>query len=94
MSEIDLDAIEARAAAATGGPWFNATCSACSSCERAAERECEHGDRIGRSVDSLLCFFDDEGAPRFWHHDTDGEFVAHAREDIPALCAEIRRLRR
>ena len=91
--ELDLDEIEKRAGAATEGPWFNPAVSACPACKRASARKCEHGDQIGRSIESLLCYFPDEDAARFWHHDTDGEFAAHARSDVPNLCAEVRRLR-
>lgn len=77
MSPIDLDAIEARANAATPGPlyagpnyliggWWVQT-------EEDKRLEREHGDFLTRE---------------------DAEFFAHAREDVPALVAEVRRLRR
>lgn len=43
-----------------------------------------------RELSSLLCFFEDEGEPRFWCWDTDGEFVARARTLLPALAAAVK----
>jgi hypothetical protein len=69
---LDLDAILARAAAATPGPWTA-------------------NDRIGIVTDAAadpLAVFGGGKQDR-----ADAEFTAHAREDIEALAAEIRRLR-
>ncbi len=75
---MDLDAIKARAAAATPGPWY-------------VERGGEHGDpfwaiaailRDPYGDNSLSCGSDREVA----------EFIAHARTDVPALVAEVERL--
>ena len=60
---IDLEAIEARAKAATRGPWY----------EEGWFTENEDGDYV-------------EIEP------ADAAFTAHAREDIPALLAEVKRL--
>lgn len=79
MSDDELAAIEARAAAATPGPWWQKS------------HETPTGD--GVELSRLLCYFEDEGDPRFWTWSTDGVFVAHARTDVPALLAEVRRLR-
>lgn len=80
MSErLDLDAIEARAAAAISGPWTVGSPS--------------HGRHaIVRPADGLPTIQD------VWVCDADAErqgtmqFIAHARDDVPALIAEVRRL--
>ncbi|MFI9154531.1 hypothetical protein [Streptomyces sp. NPDC053367] len=79
----DLDQIEARANAATPGPWTleleQCDCS---------DGYCHHGTYVsaiyaeGERRDELGDFSDD-----------DWRFVIHARTDVPALVAEIRRLR-
>lgn len=76
---LDLDAIETRANAATPGPW---------------EEHADYGPHFYaylrgpylRGVGTLN-FGEGEEA------DADREFVKHAREDVPALVAEVRRLR-
>jgi hypothetical protein len=76
---LDLDQIEARANAATPGPW---------------EEYPEYGPHFYaylrgsylRGV-GTLSFGDGEDA------EADREFVKHAREDVKAMAAEIRRLR-
>lgn len=78
---IDLDTIEARANAATRGPW------------RAFYDDYERGTWLVSQVDSEGLIHDDgiivaSGVPA-----ADADFVAAAREDIPALVAEVRRLR-
>jgi hypothetical protein len=68
MTEDELQAIEARAAAATLGPWFGQSTGI-------------YGNGfqlVGRAPDTAA---------------TDLEFIAAARTDIPALVAEVRRLR-
>jgi hypothetical protein len=76
MPDLDLDAIEARAAAATDGPWLPPIGS---------------GDvgYVWRSDDghfqvAIACDGNEEA---------NAVFIAHARTDIPALVAEVRRLR-
>jgi hypothetical protein len=69
---LDLDAIEARSAAATDGPWWT--------------------DGVGASrvyasgLDDWITVAGDLETP-------DAEFIAHARTDMPALVAEVWRLR-
>ncbi|WP_372352665.1 hypothetical protein [Streptomyces sp. KL116D] len=75
---LDLDAIEARATAATPGPWCTDSWEIYKGAEYEAGAEwlgetCRAGE------------MDDSRA--------DAEFVAHARTDVPALIAEVRRLR-
>jgi|GEM_PF-2864709 len=89
MPDLDLDAIEARANAASPMPWAfydddlwrGVTAEQLAAYDAAAER----GD-------------DPEwpgGADQVFHGDPkvveDAEFVAHARGDVPALTAEVRR---
>ncbi|MHB8406220.1 MAG: hypothetical protein ACYDCJ_12435 [Gammaproteobacteria bacterium] len=63
---LDLDAIEARANAATPGPW-----------------DTDEYDGGLRSTVTAGPITSDE----------DYDFIAHARTDVPALIAEVRRLR-
>jgi hypothetical protein len=74
--QLDLDAIEARAAAATDGPWM-------------ADGHEIYGSGCGiLDVDQwkaeTLRIEDPEGAK------ADAEFIAHARTDVPALVARVR----
>lgn len=92
---LDLSAIEARAAAATPGPW---------PLEREEldeeftdeEQETAQFSQIGpwhiQGHDGLyghplaLVKTDEE------HYEADAAFIVAARDDVPALCAEVRRL--
>jgi hypothetical protein len=75
---IDLERIEARANAATPRPW-----------------EAQRSGRRGKCVagpGGVIIFcgaYSEYGCG----DDANAEFAAHAREDIPALVAEVRRLR-
>lgn len=88
MTEDQLSAIEARAKAATPGPWSTGG----TFCPNDPEREsvgvwghipsgCQSGERI------FPC------PPRMGMRPRDAYFVAHARTDVPYLVAEVRRLR-
>lgn len=74
MLDSDLDAIEARANAATPGPWE-------ANGADVTTRYISHGKGLVRW--QIASYVD----PR------DLTFIAHAREDVPALVAEVRRLR-
>lgn len=95
-----LDEIEQRATGAESGPWFAET-------EVLADGADPHGLRVSRTfvakpdavamVSTRLNHRDRDGAPR-----PDAErgrwratqvFIAHARQDVPRLVAEVRRLR-
>jgi hypothetical protein len=80
---MDLDAIEARAKAATPGPW---------SYRKNRYREnswvISRDAPAGRSM-RVIHYVND---PEDDQEHVDGVFVAHAREDIPALIAQLRRL--
>lgn len=77
MNEEQLQAIEERAHAATPGPWME---------------EAESGEWWVASMS-------DETAALYVIPDTalmnqaDVDFIAHARDDVPALIAEVRSLR-
>ena len=81
---IDLTAIEARAKAATPGPWWTRPDYGCDNA--CVYWNSDRPDVINGSTESTLIY--DEGG----HSVADAEFIAHAREDIPALIAEVRRL--
>lgn len=90
MTDEQLSEIEARANAATPGPWAagvdhhyfgHAYINTPTDCY-----EIDDTARMNASA------YDDERR----HHnqlDADAVFMAHAREDVPALVAEVRRLR-
>ena len=71
--ELDLDAIEARAAVATSGLWWTGMHDGFSYVVEGPESDSHPvAQRLIRP---------------------DAEFIAHARTDVPALLAEVRRLR-
>ena len=88
LTDADLDAIEQRANAATKGPWEN-----------------DGGGEIGQhfslpepwatvvSTDVACMSYCYGGSAAGVERDEDAEFIAHARSDVPALVAEVRRLR-
>lgn len=85
MTNEDIAGIEARANAASPGPWD----------ERRIGRL---GNGDGESQHEQLCTPDDIGVIMLEHDGSDegnanAEFIAHARADIPRLIAEVRRLR-
>jgi hypothetical protein len=77
-----LAEIEERCKGISRGPWW----------QKSWKQE-THPDPNALELSQLLCYLDDEGVPRFWNWNTDGEFVAHAREDIPFLLGEVAALR-
>jgi len=100
MSKLDLDAIEARAKAATPGPWTADTKYA------SGDFGLIVGGDLGFARDGVpdgttwkvayVCYDNGdrpEDEDRAWYDEEDAEFIAHAREDVPALIAELRRLR-
>ncbi len=74
MTDDELDAIEARANAATPGPWLP-------SLDTWPPRRLDGSPRLSEITHSLGMFPGDMA------------FIAAARTDVPALIAEIRRLR-
>jgi hypothetical protein len=81
---LDLDAIRARADAATPGPWMHATHTGRKDGVSLVGQISKRG--TGQAVAVLA---DSDVRQRA----KDAEFVAHAREDVPALVAEVERLR-
>lgn len=81
----ELAAIEARAHAATEGPW----------------RTLRETDEFGTLGMPVVQMYRDEklvvGHSKDWGSMSepvvDAEFIAHAREDVPRLAAEVRRIR-
>jgi hypothetical protein len=86
VTTIDLDAIRQREQAATEGPWIHTGRNHISTPDIHVDEANWGGE--GLNGYRLVCD-GDEGAWRA----ADAEFIAHAREDIPALLAEIDRLR-
>ncbi len=88
MTEDELSAIEARANAADIGPWTHqdgmiswpAPGTSCGSTITDGVHEHDHECEV---VDSFRSFTRTEN----------GDFIAHARADVPALIEEVRRLR-
>lgn len=86
MAELDLAAIRARVEAATAGPWHAYD----------ANVDYDGPSRWAAANDAHLTL-----DPRYDHLDVtvdcgteqDAEFVAHARDDVPALLSEVERLR-
>ena len=81
MTDIDLDAIEARANAATDGPW---------SVYQTMHAEPKVVNSTGHWPAGEVANASNSPAD---YGNADAEFIAHARTDVPALVAEVRRLR-
>ena len=94
MSTIDLDAILARADVAGKGPWtvgvrwFDGRWNLPINSPSTNEDDPHQPDRV-----ALISY--DAGGFQYPHADAkaDAEFIAAAREDVPALLAEVKRLR-
>lgn len=86
-ADLDLDAIKARVEAATPGPW-----------KADGGEVSQHWSRpepwqevVSTEVSCMsYCY---GGTARGVERDADAEFIAHARTDVPALVAEVERLR-
>lgn len=87
LSDEDLLAIEERSEAASPGPWQPFV----------EGRDHWGGDdfiRIGLSDEPDMYVMRAAAGPKLTPASTpDLDFIAHARQDVPALLAEIRRLR-
>lgn len=94
LTESDLNAIEARCEAATAGPWRMSPASAASDKPaRVTTSQMVRGYARDRRDIGIVCEITD-GAGRFDDQlDADANFIAAAREDVPRLVAEVRRLR-
>ena len=98
---VDLDAIEARANAATPGPWIPLY----DSCDCDPDYGCSHGQWVhavslpthavgyeSSPCDGAGCIYHSAGEVADFTRET-AEFIAAARTDVTALVAEVRRLR-
>jgi hypothetical protein len=87
--------IEARANAATEGPWRWRRDYEMPDGDKHWELSNPDGDRNRKTIDaSLVLLLDrDEWLHRPAETQANWEFIAHAREDIPALCQTVRALR-
>lgn len=90
---LDLPAIRARAEAATPGPWY--------ALPDPAPSRVDHGYRLvatttRNAAANVYGLRDAMGYPGLTklNSDADADFIAHAREDVPALLAEVERLSR
>jgi hypothetical protein len=102
LSDTELSTIEERAAAATPGPWYTryldddhaANLVAVATTPDAGRSErWPHFDADALVAATLVQFPNRyiDCADQRW--DENAQFIAHAREDIPRLIAEIRHLR-
>ncbi len=88
MTDDELGAIETRMAKATGGPWYLR-----SDGMTVRSKQDETEEMRGRRI--CITGLDYVRACNWFSQDMDNlEFIAAAREDIPALVAEVRHLRR
>jgi hypothetical protein len=78
MTEDELKAIRERADKATPGPWIDFI-------------DTDGYLSVRDYTNIAICDFGDLEGTEGWDHD-DAEFVAHARQDIPALVKEVERL--
>lgn len=86
MSEpLNLGAIEARAKAATPGPWTNPW-----TCVGTARKDGFYTDAV--DTDAWVCVPEYYDGNNLKVRKQDAAFIAAAREDVPALVAEVRRL--
>lgn len=87
MTENDLEAIEARANLASEGPWHAVR-------DYDTETRQEHRDVWGAEGQALIGHEVSGQSTRFIKNaDNDAAFIAAARDDVPALVAEVQRLR-
>ena len=77
MTQERLDAIQARVDGATGGPWGCYGDGAHEVFDAGEYSDGDRGEVVAAVIDKL----------------SDAVFIAEAREDIPALLAEVERLR-
>lgn len=69
----DLDDLESREREASLAPWYQASWKN------------KDKEMSGTEMSKLLCHFHDEGEPRFWEWEKNGEFVAALRNAAPEL---------
>jgi hypothetical protein len=82
MTLDEIAAIEARAEAATKGPWHKGIYG-----PRRTDG-CSQGLCVSHDIGAAICYFDRPGAPD--KDEADQDFITNSREDIPNLCAALR----
>lgn len=90
MDEAALAAIKARSEAASPGPWKHCGCGKCGQVQWDSAQNISMAPVATTSIDWS------EGGYDNWLHEAqqaNATFIAHAREDVPALVAEVERLR-
>ena len=96
MTGLDLDAIEARVNAATPGPWITGVRweDPCDVYWVPINRPGSDPDNPHQPDRIALIRYETCGF-QYPHYEalSDAAFIAHARTDVPALVAEVRRLR-
>jgi len=94
LTDEELAAIKARAEAATVGPWYVQSTTACFLNIHGGDRTTDGRflAQMGYDPPANDAYFDD-GEPQYDGADRDADFIAHARTDVPALVAEVKRLR-
>lgn len=83
LSEEELQAIEERANATTPGPWVSYF----------EGRDHTSGESFIQAATQDLYLHAEDYKGGGGHFCADLDFIAHARQDVPRLIAEVRRLR-
>lgn len=92
MTDAELGAIDARAKAATSGPWRpHKTLDGGNG--RDVEAGCKPGIAVARCATPWLVNSRGICAIYAAERDANAVFIAYAREDVPALVAEVHQLR-
>jgi hypothetical protein len=91
MTNEELKAIRERTEAATPGPWYWEKLDADGWNDTEMPYLASASDEGVMHFGDCEQYYPSEGSPP---NDEDAEFIAHAREDVPKLLAEIERLRR
>lgn len=91
MTESKLKAIEERAEKATPAPWQHGFDDGSGRVTKDADWP--QGAYIVRGDDTIVTGGNFEGIACGVEELADADFIAHARQDVPALIAEVRRLR-
>ncbi len=87
MTDDELNEIEARVDAASDGPWYADKHSVFVKLEDDESLSEYDRERHREMNDEEAIYEDQHSSPH------NAEFITHAREDVPALVAEVRRLR-
>lgn len=93
VSGYDLERLEALLKEALldngAGPWYEegAHLPRCPACSAVSENP------KALPVGAMLCYFPDEGEPRFWNYDVDGCLWATTRNALPSMLSDLRLLK-